>query len=48
MELNCEAFTWLMTLSASERRAIWRKLATGLWKLKWNAAEHTFELKQLP
>ena len=46
MEINFEAYTWLMTLSTSERRAIWRKLATELWKLVWNAAEHKYELKQ--
>lgn len=47
MEINCEAFTWLMTLSVSERRMIWRKLATNEYSLKWNDKTHSFELAKI-
>lgn len=44
MVINCEVFIWLMTLRVSERRVIWRKLATKQWVLVWNDTTHSFEL----
>lgn len=44
MELNFEQLAWLLTLRPSESWILLRKLASGAWKLVWNAEMHAYEL----